>query len=149
MSPFFDRTSCNPFIYQKGYIEVIVEPLYAAWLEFLPAPIKQDCLVKGLDENKKLLEQKIEETKNLVNLSMSTHELNLIDWITKLEIKNMVIKIIFTILLIEFIIINLSLIIRNKRTSEMASTNTTKADSNKKIAESKSLWNYALSPGWT
>ena len=28
VSPFYDRTTCNPFIYQRGYINVIVEPLY-------------------------------------------------------------------------------------------------------------------------
>jgi hypothetical protein len=79
VSPFFDRTTCNPFIFQKGYIEVIVEPLFNALCEFLPEEVKQDCIVKGLNENKALVDQKIEETKNLVNISMSTHELNLIE----------------------------------------------------------------------
>lgn len=79
MSPFFDRTTCNPFVFQKGYIDVIVEPLYMVLMEFLPAQCKQDCITKGLEENKVLIEQKIEETKNLVNVSMSTHELNLQD----------------------------------------------------------------------
>lgn len=37
VSPFFDRTTCNPFCYQRGYISVVVEPLYATILEFLPA----------------------------------------------------------------------------------------------------------------
>lgn len=26
-TPFFDRTSCNPFKYQIGYIDVVVSPL--------------------------------------------------------------------------------------------------------------------------
>eukprot|EP00347_Sterkiella_histriomuscorum_P020903 403336019 len=77
VSAFFDRTTCNPFVYQRGYISVIVEPLYLTLLDFLPAQCKQDCWTKGLEENKLLIEQKIEETKNLVNVSMSTHELNL------------------------------------------------------------------------
>jgi len=79
VSPFFDRTTCNPFIYQRGYIAVVVEPLYQTLMEFLPEACKTDCLVKGLAENKALVEQKIEETKNLVSVSMSTHELNLQD----------------------------------------------------------------------
>jgi hypothetical protein len=77
VSPFYDRTTCNPFIYERGYISVIVEPLFTTLLEFLPAQCKQDCWTKGLEENKNLIDQKIEETKNLVNVSMSTHELNL------------------------------------------------------------------------
>lgn len=36
VSNFFDRTTCNPFLFQKGYIGVVVEPLYKAILEFLP-----------------------------------------------------------------------------------------------------------------
>ena len=76
LTPFYDRTTCNPFIYQRAYLDVIVEPLYMTLLEFLPSQCKQDIIQKGLEENKVLLEQKIEETKNLINLSMSTHELN-------------------------------------------------------------------------
>ena len=77
MTNFFDRTTCNPFYYQRGYISVIVEPLYLTILEFLPAECKNDCWTRGLEENKKLLDSKIEETKNLMNVSMSTHELEL------------------------------------------------------------------------
>ncbi len=77
ISPFFDRTTCNPFIYQRGYISVVVEPLYLTILDFLPAQCRQDCWAKGLEENKAILDSKIEETKNLMNASMSTHELNL------------------------------------------------------------------------
>ena len=63
VTPFFDRTTCNPFKYQIGYMEVIVEPLMNIWIEFLPNICKQDVIVKGLEENKKLILQKIEETK--------------------------------------------------------------------------------------
>eukprot|EP00351_Strombidinopsis_sp_SopsisLIS2011_P000925 CAMPEP_0116874392 /NCGR_PEP_ID=MMETSP0463-20121206/5845_1 /TAXON_ID=181622 /ORGANISM="Strombidinopsis sp, Strain SopsisLIS2011" /LENGTH=112 /DNA_ID=CAMNT_0004517973 /DNA_START=2227 /DNA_END=2562 /DNA_ORIENTATION=+ len=31
ITPFFDRTTCNPFKYQIGYIDVIVEPLFNTW----------------------------------------------------------------------------------------------------------------------
>ena len=79
VTPFFDRTTCNPFVFQRGYINVVVEPLFQALLEFLPETCRSDCMGKGLTENKALIEQKIEETKNLVSASMSTHELNLQD----------------------------------------------------------------------
>ena len=75
---YFDRTTCNPFYFQRGYISVIVEPLFKTILEFLPPQCRLDCQ-KSLDENKALLDQKIEETKNLMNASLSTHELNLVD----------------------------------------------------------------------
>jgi len=35
LTPFYNRTSCNPFLYQRGYIEVVVEPLLNTWVEFL------------------------------------------------------------------------------------------------------------------
>lgn len=75
MTNYFDRTTCNPFLFQRGYIAVVVEPLYQTILEFLPQQCKQDCWTKGLEENKALIEQKIEDTKNVMNVSMSTHEL--------------------------------------------------------------------------
>lgn len=62
ISPFFDRTTCNPFKFQIGYIDVIVMPLFTTWTDFKPAFL-EDCMTKGLLENKKLLEQKVEETK--------------------------------------------------------------------------------------
>jgi hypothetical protein len=37
ISPYYDRTTCNPFYYQRGYISVIVEPIYLTILDFLPA----------------------------------------------------------------------------------------------------------------
>lgn len=51
----YDRTTCNPFKYQIGYIEVVVEPLMTAWTDFLPLICKQEVISKGLDENKKLI----------------------------------------------------------------------------------------------
>ena len=79
ITPYFDRSTCNPFIFQKGYIVVVVEPLYKTLLEFMPttSSMKQDCITKGLDENKGLLDLKIDETKNIVNMSMSAHDLTL------------------------------------------------------------------------
>lgn len=35
VTDYFDRTTCNPFIYQKGYIEVVVDPLINVWTDFL------------------------------------------------------------------------------------------------------------------
>jgi len=64
ISPFFDRTPSHPFKYQIGYIEVIAQPLLEVWCEFLPH-CKQDVLIKGLDENRKLIMQKIEDTKQI------------------------------------------------------------------------------------
>lgn len=64
VTPFFDRTTSNPFQFQLGYIEVIVEPLIASWSEFLPQSCR-NTLTKGLEENKKLMVQKIKETKEL------------------------------------------------------------------------------------
>ena len=65
ISPFYDRSNCNPFIYQLGYMDVVVTPLMTTWTDFLPAICKQEVITKGLDENKKLIIQKIEETKAL------------------------------------------------------------------------------------
>jgi hypothetical protein len=64
MTAFYDRTSCNPFKYQIGYIDVVVLPLFTTWIEFREA-FRDDCITQGLDENRKLLEAKIEETKAL------------------------------------------------------------------------------------
>jgi len=44
-------------------MEVVVEPLMNIWIDFLPPICRQDVMVKGLEENKKLILQKIEETK--------------------------------------------------------------------------------------
>lgn len=76
MTPFFDRTTCNPFIYQMGYIEVMVEPLMTAWTDFLPISVRQEVMNKGLDENKKLIALKIEETKSLANIKGTDEQNN-------------------------------------------------------------------------
>lgn len=55
MTAFFDRTTSNPFKFQIGYIDVVVQPLFSTWCEFREA-FREDCIVKGLDENRKLLE---------------------------------------------------------------------------------------------
>lgn len=64
LTAFYDRTSCNPFKYQIGYIDVVVLPLFTTWIEFREA-FRDDCITQGLDENRILLEAKIEETKAL------------------------------------------------------------------------------------
>ena len=63
---FFDRTTCNPFKYQLGYIDVIVMPVFQTIIEF-KGVFAEDCMNKGLIENRKLIEQKVEETKALMN----------------------------------------------------------------------------------
>ena len=35
VTELFDRSTCNPFIFQRGYIEVVVEPLLGVWTDFL------------------------------------------------------------------------------------------------------------------
>lgn len=42
-------------------------PLMQTWCEFKPA-YTEDCMTKGLQENKKLLEQKVEETKAIMQM---------------------------------------------------------------------------------
>mmetsp|Transcript_31696 Transcript_31696/g.48538 ORF Transcript_31696/g.48538 Transcript_31696/m.48538 type:complete len:166 (-) Transcript_31696:6-503(-) len=74
VTPFYDRTTCNPFRYQEGYIEVVVDPLMTAWTDFLPAICKQEVIMKGLDENKKLIQQKVDETKTLGNQHIHEEE---------------------------------------------------------------------------
>ena len=56
-----------------GYIEVVVEPLLQTWVEFLPNVCKQDLIIKGLEENKKLIALKIEETKALGAIHGQNH----------------------------------------------------------------------------
>ena len=46
---------------------MVVLPLFSTWIEFKPA-FTEDCMTKGLLENKKLLEQKVEETKALMQM---------------------------------------------------------------------------------
>lgn len=64
-TPFYDRSNSNPFKYQLGYIEVIVNPLITVWTTFKPN-LFDDLMTKGLLENQKFIEAKFEETKNLV-----------------------------------------------------------------------------------
>lgn len=64
VTPFYDRATCNPFKYQLGYIDVIAKPLFMAYCEFKEV-FYETMIEKGLNENRRLLEQKVEETKNL------------------------------------------------------------------------------------
>ena len=72
ITPFFDRTTSNPFIFQKGYIDVIVRPIYKNLELFIPE-IKEDCITNGLEKNIKVIEDKISETKNFANLSVESN----------------------------------------------------------------------------
>jgi hypothetical protein len=78
ITAFFDRTESNPFKYQQGYIDVIVQPLLDTWTEFRPV-FREELVTMGIDENKKLLEQKIEETKNLILLQQQEKEKGAVD----------------------------------------------------------------------
>jgi len=62
VTPFFDRATCNPFKYQVGYMDVIVLPLFETWCDFKPA-LRETLMVVGLEPNRRLLVQKIDETK--------------------------------------------------------------------------------------
>lgn len=64
VTPFYDRAICNPFKYQLGYIDVIVRPFFSAYTEF-KENFYELMIEQGLIENRRLLEQKVEETKNI------------------------------------------------------------------------------------
>ena len=64
ITAFYDRTTCNPFKYQLGYLDVIVQPLFDSWVDFREAFRE---VTKGLDENRKMIEAKVEETKAIQN----------------------------------------------------------------------------------
>ena len=64
VTPFFDRATCNPFKFQLGYIDVIANPLFETWSEFKPV-FRDILIVQGLEPNRRLLIQKIEETKTM------------------------------------------------------------------------------------
>lgn len=49
---------------------MIVHPLFTIWCQFKPV-FTEDCMTKGLIENKKLLESKVEETKALMQMRES------------------------------------------------------------------------------
>jgi hypothetical protein len=54
---------------------VIVLPLFTTWIEFKEV-FREECMTKGLEENKKLLEAKVEETKILQLVNPNDHKLN-------------------------------------------------------------------------
>lgn len=56
-----------------GYIDVVVRPLMDTWCEFKPV-FREELIVHGIQENIKLLETKIEETKNLILLQQQEKE---------------------------------------------------------------------------
>lgn len=58
ITPFFDRTTCNPFLFQRGYIDVIVKPIFSTIVTFMP-DIKEDCITNGLEKNREVIESKI------------------------------------------------------------------------------------------
>lgn len=64
-TPFFDRATSNPFKFQLGYFEVVVHPLMTTWAEFKTV-FYEDLIVQGLLVNKKFVESKFEETKNVL-----------------------------------------------------------------------------------
>ena len=66
VTPFFDRATCNPFKYQLGYIDVIAQPLFETWSTFKPS-FRELLIVEGLEVNRRLLVQKIDETKSMVD----------------------------------------------------------------------------------
>ena len=65
VTPFFDRATCNPFKYQLGYIDIIAQPLFETWCDFLPQ-LRDTLLVEGIEANRRLVQQKIDETKSIM-----------------------------------------------------------------------------------
>jgi len=66
VTPFFDRATCNPFKFQLGYVDVIANSLFETWSEFKPV-FREILIVQGLEPNRRLLVQKIEETKTMTD----------------------------------------------------------------------------------
>ena len=66
VTPFFDRATCNPFKYQLGYIDVIAVPLFDTWCAW-QSHMHEQLVVDGLDPNRRLLTQKIDETKSIAD----------------------------------------------------------------------------------
>ena len=60
----FDRSISNPYDLERGYIEVIVQPIMKLWCKFIPS-IAEDMMEKGLKENLEFLkrEERISERK--------------------------------------------------------------------------------------
>lgn len=65
VTPFYDRATCNPFKYQLGYLDVIALPLFDSFCEFMP-DIRDELITDGLEPNRRMLQQKIDETKNII-----------------------------------------------------------------------------------
>ena len=65
ITPFFDRATCNPFKYQLGYIDVISFPLFDTFCDFMPS-LRELLITEGLEPNRRLLQQKIDETKTIM-----------------------------------------------------------------------------------
>ena len=66
VTPFFDRATSNPFKFQLGYVDVIANSLFETWSEFKPV-FREILIVQGLEPNRRLLVQKIEETKTMTD----------------------------------------------------------------------------------
>ena len=64
VSPFFDRATCNPFKFQLGYIDVISIPLYETWCLW-KENMFQTLITNGVETNRRMLVQKIDETKSM------------------------------------------------------------------------------------
>lgn len=62
VTPFYDRSTCNPFKYQLGYIDVISQPLFETWCNFKNS-FYEPLVVNGIEANRRLLVQKVDETK--------------------------------------------------------------------------------------
>ena len=58
ITPFFDRTTSNPFLFQRGYIDVIVRPIFKTVIQFMPQ-IKEEVIDNGLDKNREIIEEKL------------------------------------------------------------------------------------------
>jgi len=74
VTPFFDRATCNPFKYQLGYIDVIALPLFETWCEF-KSSFRDNLISEGIEPNRRLLVQKVDETKFLADEKQSNVKL--------------------------------------------------------------------------
>ena len=57
----FDRKTSNPFILEKGYIDLIAYPAISLYCTFAPE-LQKMLITKGIDENRKFILNKIEES---------------------------------------------------------------------------------------
>mmetsp|Transcript_16986 Transcript_16986/g.14916 ORF Transcript_16986/g.14916 Transcript_16986/m.14916 type:complete len:96 (+) Transcript_16986:256-543(+) len=62
ITPFFDRTTSNPFIFQRGYIDVIVRPIFQTVIQFMPQ-ISEEFIDNGLEKNRKVIEDNLSKAK--------------------------------------------------------------------------------------